>query len=570
MPVVLDQDDTIFTIQAASSSLTLSAALPYLNYDGDEIAAVGVPPVGGDLFTFTSFQEVFYGAKVIFDVYDFMGNTILYSGDSDDLTCLFIYDADFVRNVSIKNLNINVTSGVYATMQGYMIGNSSAIPSITLVRGCHLFFQIDAPSTVAGLIGESFTNGSVTECSCTHDEFLDKPALNVGIGAILGSRAGFSSITNPVSILDISKCYSSINIEGGGIVGGDTGHCDGTGSISSNVTIYNCYSTGDILNENAGGICGGKAGIVIQGDTESVSNIIISGCYSTGNITGGGICGSQTSLIEGSDELPVISNVTIRKCYSTGDISAGGGGIVGAESAGSAVIDTVANLIINSCYSTGIVATVASGGICGENLGNKGGTSVILIDCCYTLNGVIPVNENGGDYSTGNLLGTGALLVNVTSSNNSFNILMDGFPSTEGRVSLTTLKKECANSYYSESRCVFVTGESPILLAFMNREVWEHDSRCLDIFAPTFSLFSGCPINTSTGIEWPMTAIGETVEEPCNSKGISFYRECNSITGTWNDVEARNCYTSKYIAAIAIIVSIFIIFITIAVFALMF
>ena len=534
MTIPLAQFNNLFIISALATPIGLAAANPYLDYVSPDLTSSGTPPVSNELFDYSSEVIEFDGNDVTFDVYDFKDNTIIYGGLSVTLTRIYAYGIAFARNVVIKNLNIAVTSPAYTSIEGYLMGTSNSAPIFTLIDNCHLEFELDTFITTQGLIGANFGNGSITGCSCTFVDGSISPIGGSTSGWITGINAGFSNTGNPDSVLNISNCYSTNLIgSGGGITGNTTGLCV---IATSTVTISNCYSTGSIA-AGGGGICGSQCGSTTQAVTVVASTITITGCYSSGTIAagGGGICGQEASIVIVFSGAIATSNVTISDCYSIGAIAGNAGGITGTLSASSTAADTVANLSIGNCYSTGAIANTATGGgICGNLLASTGGTIVVTIDCCYTLNGTIPINN----FGTGNLIGDGAILGNLTSDNNSFNYIMDGTTDETGKVTLTFLAAGCVG-YSPVFKCAFTLGEAPILNVFLDCDMWRADVSCIEAFTPSFGLCT-CPLEESIGLEWPVTMPGIIVEYPCDENNVIFSRECSG-NGNWEFVTAVSC-----------------------------
>ena len=580
MSIVLDQDNTIFTIQEGSSIVVLDAAEPYLNYTASTLGKSATPPPEeGGLFTFTTEVIDFEGEDISYDVYDFMGNTIVYSGNSLTIEGIFTFDSDFARDIYVKNLNIEVSNGGYTTVRGYLLGTIDAtVDVVTNIENCHLVFNLPGSVSVGGLIGNGFSSGDISGCSTTYSEGTSIPSLFSSSGAIIGASAGISNTGSLVTILIISKCYSTIELTDitGGISGTATGFV--SSGTSSSVTISNCYSTGNIDN-GSGGICGDDTGLINQNTVApQISTVNISSCYSIGNInnSSGGICGVTTGivLVAGVGSTDATSKITISDCYSTGNISDNSGGIVGSSSVSTNdALDAFITLAIRRCYSTGAIADVTSGGISASALASQAGPGIATIDCSYILNGVDPVDDGGDNYGSGNLLGTGSLLTNVASNDNSFTLVMDGDVSTAGRESLATVQTVCTG-YSNVLRCVF-TGAAPILTTFLNCEVWRiafagtGEEVCLELFAPTLG-YCGCPLEISEGETWPQTAPGETASIPFTNKIL--IRECTAL-GVWGNVLTINCNNesgsgisnSQFIITISVMCTIFAAFIIIVV-----
>jgi hypothetical protein len=113
-----------------------------------------------------------------------------------------------------------------------------------------------------------------------------------GPGPLVGSAGTNSSMT-----LNITNCYTTGDINDGGIVGS-------TFSSDATTNITNCYTTGDITSPTAGGIIG-----------HTTSDTNITNCYSAGAISnsGHGIVGRAYGTVD------------IDNCYSLYALATGEG-----------------------------------------------------------------------------------------------------------------------------------------------------------------------------------------------------------------------------------------------------
>ena len=383
---------------------------------------------------------------------------------------------------------------------------------------------------------DSVSNGTISECYATGDLVVTIAEETFGSGGIVG-RDCCTSLNAGISNVSILSCYYTGDIpflpsqEGlGGISGYNCGRSTDAGSYS-NFTAKNCYMTGTV------GCTGG--GLFIVGFCSSSLNGTSTGtvmsCYSAGDFTGndsGGIMGSSapTSNTNG------ISVLTVTSCYSTGNFTGTGSGGIFGPNCSRVQTDAECTVNIISCYSTGVLNDVTNGGICGDDCGIvllASGTSTVNISCCYTLNGVVTVDGLG----TGKLVGTGSTLANINSVDNSYTVIMDGSIATPGRSPLVKLMINC-DEYESSPRCVFVTGEAPVLVSFLDCENWLQDDRCLDLFAPELG-FCGCLADVSHQKLWPQTLPGETVSFPCKDN-ILLKRKCGS-NSVWGNVVSSEC-----------------------------
>ena len=497
--LAIEEAENVFVLQEGSFQVQLDSTNEYINYTEEpptlSPGTIAPSPTENELFIYT--EETV--DTVLYDVYDFKENTIVYGGNSIALQGLLYLVLSLTRNILVKNLTIKVEDS-YTSMQGFLIRNfETGNILVNRIENCHVFIDVGSSIGTPGLIGDYFKNGTVIGCS--YDYTGIRPFLNQDKGGICGSECGASAGINADTQLDISRCFSTCNLtmdSSGGIVGL---HC-GNSSIgmSTVVNISECYSTGNMGNSTNGGICGRAVGR--SASTNSSANITITFCYSTGNISGGGgICAVNTVFTAGATN---ISTLTITSCYSTG---AGSGG---------------------------------SGGICANAVGDTAnGASSLVISCCYALDGEAPV----GDFATGGLVA--GFLANpsvITSIDNSFSVLIVGGSDTTGRISMTDLEDTCGGVY--EPRCVF-DGEALILSSFLDCDIWriseggiDGEEACVQLFAPGLG-YCGCPLSISEGEEWPVSAIGTDIVFPCVGDVI-LSRHCNNL-GNWDDVVITEC-----------------------------
>ena len=582
-----------FTLASGSSIIPLTE---FLNYTSGVLDNLTNIPSNNVLFSYSN------------NVYDFKNNTIIFGGESDTLTGLFIIDKP---DVTIENLIIKINTTSYNNIQGYLISTTGDVTG-TKIKNCHIIFDLPDEYGVSPLIN-TIKYGTINDCSSTYLGTNMPVYIISGIcGADCGNNDGNVTINNCYSTgiiggnnaggfcgencgnngtVTINNCYSTGIIPGtgaGGICGGICGNNGG------NVTINNCYSIGNI-DDSAGGICGGSAG-------QNNGVVTITDCYSTGTINiGGGICGTSC----GNN-----GNVNINNCYSTGDITSsssdGGGGICGyncGDNGGIVAIKNCystgnipgansggicgsscgngGNVTINNCYSTGAIGggSSDSGGICGADVGINTGT--VTITCSYTLSGVSPVN----DIAQGSFVGGIDMSANFTETNNSYLALIKGVPSSPG-VTLSVLLSNCASAY-TNKRCVF-GGEAPILSVFENSDIWTPDNSCLESFKPQLQVFFNCDVwKINTNIEifapklgfcgcpvdgvWTKTLPGKTVTLDCidNEKKS---RQCDN-KGVWESVITESCggvgLNAKQKATIGITVTIVGVFLLLILFSML-
>lgn len=151
------------------------------------------------------------------------------------------------------------------------------------------------------------------------------------------------------------------------------------GDITNNnsvITVTNCAVTGSFTMDSD---AAGFVGEITSGVTGY--DITVTGCYCTGNISvnGGGIVGANRAGTDGF--------IKVDRCYSTGDIANGGGGIVGANFGNSA---SPGKQYVKRCYSTGNIGSSA-GGITSQGTGANNGNAEI--SNCYSTG---TIGDDGG------------------------------------------------------------------------------------------------------------------------------------------------------------------------------
>ena len=515
MPITFVKNDNVFTLQDGGTALALDTTDLYMIYDntsGILTTSTTPPPAESDLFSYSTSTETFDGGDIAFDVYDFKNNTLLFDGFSvTGLIAMVDFNAAYVRNVFFKNLTFKVEDE-YPSIQGFFSSSKAfgnTFDAVIFIENCHILCEADTVLTVSPFVGDYFQNGIITKCSMDYVDGSEVPTIRKG--GICGDDFGAAAAAAKDNYAAVTYCYSTGNINSspeGGIVGHGSGASFFADSIC-NIDIISCYSTGVIGAAGAGGICGG--GSSYTGAIGAISTINITSCYSIGEISGtgaGGICGNNSS---GSDGGTPVFNIT-------------------------------------SCYSTGAVSDAAAGGIIGNNLADAatGDNATIVIDCCYTLDGIAAV----ADIATGDLIGTNAnTSASITVTDSSFGVVVSGGGDTGGQVTITVLLANCAD--YTEYRCAY-DGQAPILGVFLVCDDWQIDSRCLENFSPGLGPCT-CPLETSEGVEWPLTQPGTVVTKDCVNNVI-LSRSCD-ITASWEPVQSKSCSKLSTQEVIAIILA---------------
>ena len=567
MSVIFTKNGNVYTIQDGSTTIILDEVNKYINYitfpeGGGSISATAAIPTSTSLFSYSTEVIEFNEVDTTCDVYDFKGNTIMFGGRGLLLEGLFNSSSNLTRFGFIKNLNLRVIAE-YSSISGYLFSDFTAGNTLTtFIENCTL--DVNFTITTPGLIGEYFSNGSITGCSFTSSSTLIAN-LSGHSGAICGRYCGFADGTETNVV--IKNCYSTVDMNSllaGGICGNNCGGASNAGS--SNVLIENCYSTG-IMDSSVGGIVGGNFGTSIGG-SDNTCNVTIISCYSTGVMSGplsGGIC---SAFSNNSGEATTTCNLTITSCYSIGDIEgSNSGGIVGYNGGQATVASATTNMYMTSCYSLGAITGDSAGGICGAQYGfdaSSGSNIAAEITCCYTLNGV---GLDDG-YAQGEMFGNNSVIDKITSVNNSFSVIVSGDGDIDGKITINELLVNCEGY---EPRCISNSdGESALILTTFLSDNWRIDNDCLNAFSPLLAGDFGksCPIETTSHKsgtdgtdgwteEWPVTNPDTTIILPCKND-LKLSRHCNDL-GIWDNVEYSYCGTTDEIGT-SIIASIVIVF----------
>jgi hypothetical protein len=238
----------------------------------------------------------------------------------------FAADANYWDDYTRLETDVNLAGLIYTTaviapdwdnaFSGVFDGNDHKILNLTIDDG-------GAGNDGLGLFG-NIENGEVRN--------LGLEGGSVSGDRMVGGLVG-STYEGEGTLSNISNCYSTCDVNGGGVVGGLMGR----GMYCS---VSNCYSTGDV--SGTGDHIGGLVGYILG---------VVSNCYSTGDVSGdneiGGLVGSNQA--------------SISNCYSTGDVN-------GVEEVGGLV--GVNSDVVRNCYSKGDVSGIQYvGGLLGPNYG---------------------------------------------------------------------------------------------------------------------------------------------------------------------------------------------------------
>ena len=207
-------------------------------------------------------------------------------------------------------------------------------------------------STAGGFAGQIST-GTVEDCSA--NVTMQSRGGNSGgfVGAILGgsvqkcSSAGtlsrisgsnttFGGFAGYVNGADLTKCFSTVNIDvASSSVGGLIG------DLKTANTVSECYFNGTISGPTST-----KGGLI--GTVQAVA-AVITNCY-----TAGELIGSSGTQIYGGIVGELKSNASVTNCYSTMDLSHAGratGGIIGRACNGGWPVSNAANNTVSKCIA---------------------------------------------------------------------------------------------------------------------------------------------------------------------------------------------------------------------------
>lgn len=275
----------------------------------------------------------------------------------------------------------------YDGFTGRFDGNGFKISNLTIVGHDYL-----------GLFGATHDNSQV---------------WNLGIvdANVTGTGSHFGILTG-YNCCNVTNCYSTGTVSGGGTIGGLVGYNEGD--------VTNCYNTGSVNGEEeVGGLVGYNEGDVTK-------------CYNTGSVSGGGSTGGLVGsnhcsisksynngrIIGDSDVGGLVGsnrgNVT--QCYSTNVVNGDRhvGGLVGMYWSGN----------VKYCYSN---ATVSGGNDVGGLMGHILGDGYVAR--CYSTGQVSSTGKVGG------LVGQGSY-ERVSSS--FWDVETSGQTLSEGGIDLTT------------------------------------------------------------------------------------------------------------------------------------
>lgn len=290
---------------------------------------------------------------------------------------LFAYNVGTIRNLGVKNVNIETKANYVGVLVGY---NNKGT-----VLNCYAEGAVIANADyVGGLMGYNY-NGNVV------DSYANANVTGKGVvGGLIGeSKTG--KIENSYAKGAV-EAYRETTSAAHTYAGGLAGKVEGT-------RIVNCYAAGAATSTDYAGGLVGKA----SHDAE------IQKSYATGNVGGAFYAGGLIGHVEKS---------SMTECYASGDVSnsacAGGlvavnaegsiancyaeGNVSGFNYAGGAVAFNANGIIANSYAKGDVKCFTYAGGLVGEN---SSGT----IMSCYAMGNVESSGFNFSENYAGGLVG---------------------------------------------------------------------------------------------------------------------------------------------------------------------
>lgn len=211
-----------------------------------------------------SFSGVFDGNSLV--IHNLTGGSLI--GEIEGIDAV-------VKNLGVENISSNSGGGGLARVLSY-----------GLIKNCYTTGTIQGTSYIGGLVGQSFNNGTITDChnQCNVSGFGDTVWQVCYIGGLVGWQTSGQII----------RCYNEGTISGGNEVGGLVGSQQGE--------IHQSYNLGNVIGFDEGYGVGGIAGFQYSGPVKD--------CYNSGTVEGysyvGGITG-RGGFIQNSYNLGLVS-----------------------------------------------------------------------------------------------------------------------------------------------------------------------------------------------------------------------------------------------------------------------
>lgn len=304
-----------------------------------------------------------------------------------------------VAGIAAKN-NANA-SILNCTNKAPITGKSSngagivaATSADNVIKDCVNSGEINAPSAVAGIVGQSKSNAVLTIDNCNNTGRIIAAKTNAG-GIIASVGAGTV----------IRDCWNEAEIVGSGAVGGVAGTSSGNEKFTT--LIKRCHNSGLITSKtsDAGGVVG-KIGSRVDVDScynvadvyAAASNaggitasngLYLSNCWNSGNVTAG---------VSHSGGICALGLGEIVNCVNLGDVTVEGNTDKNINAGG---IIAKTRAILTNCYNMGnVTAYNQAGGLYGQIFDNGAKAEAYR---CYNTGKVTITKPDGKDV--GNIVG---------------------------------------------------------------------------------------------------------------------------------------------------------------------
>ncbi|BED93133.1 MAG: hypothetical protein RsTaC01_1102 [Candidatus Paraimprobicoccus trichonymphae] len=231
---------------------------------------------------------------------------------------------------------------------GLVCGCGTNCPDGISIHNCHSKKNVTAFSNVGGLIAGVGVkcNSVISVGECDSEEG--------SVTSIIGECGGLiGNIGVESSILSMSRCHSTREVNGVGSVGGLIANL---GSNKASVYIDSCYSNSNVTSKS------GKCGGLICNFGVNAPNVLFSGCYSKQAVNG---IGSAGGLI--ADFASTGQSVNISGCYSEKDVTSKEGRCGGLISNFEARSTDKLDIAVTDChFCGGTTGKLETGGLIGS------------------------------------------------------------------------------------------------------------------------------------------------------------------------------------------------------------
>ncbi len=327
------------------SSISLSGK--YILFRDINLYNTEFTPIGTSESPFTG---IFDGNGFTISNYSITTVTPYDGKNSSRYVGLFGVNKGTIKNLGVKNVNIDIVSASFIVYVGALVGSNHGIIDNCYSTGL-VKIQINGTSTLGGLVG-SAENTSIITNSYSSANVVYFSGGSWSIGGFVGSNYG-----------TIENCYSTGNVTGEG------------GSRSFSVS----NSTGGFVGVNT------SNGIIRSSYSRSIVKSITTNSYSSGSINTGGFGGVNLGVIENCYSNSSIETTVHYVVYVV--FTASVGGFVGSNRNRVSKSYAISNNITVSFYGSYTPNNkVEVGGLVGRN------TSIV--NDCYNYFTSINVYAN--------------------------------------------------------------------------------------------------------------------------------------------------------------------------------